>query len=309
VNHDAAPLPIDLFALSRGLAYAATIVLIGVCTFVALIPRWRSGEDDDRSLAARSLSGAWQMAAWAAPLLLVAHLLRGWGQVRSFLEPGEPFTWDVARPVLFATTWGKGWLLQLSAALVSVPVALLAPRRPTVGLGILGTATLAVAGTSPLTGHAVAHPWGAALGVGLHAVHLLGGGIWLGTLYTLVVAGLRPALAGDAAAVADMVNVFSPVALTGAGLAVVAGTLLAIAYVGDLGSLWGTSYGRALLIKTSLVAAMLTLGAWNWRRVRPRLGKPEATAVLRRSATIEILVGLCLLAVTAVLVALPAPKV
>ena len=308
MNHDDLPLPIDLYAAGRWLAYLAVLALIGACAFAALVPRWRRSTDDDRSLAARALAGTWTVAAIAAPLLLLAHLVRAWGQVRSFLDPGEPFTWDAARPVLFATAWGRGWLAQLVAATLSVPLALIAPRRPAIGLALLGTAALAVAATEPLTGHAVEHPWGAGLGVGLHALHLLGGGLWLGTLFTMFGAGLRIARDGDSTDVAEMVAAFSPLALTGAAVAVGAGSLLAYAYIGDFPALWGTSYGRALLIKLGLLATTMTIGAWNWRRVRPRLGSPSATAELRRSSGLEVLLGLVLLAVTAVLVALPAPK-
>ncbi len=308
MNHDDLPLPIDLYALGRGVAYAATLILIGTCAFAVLVPRWRRTGDDDKSLAARSLAAAWRVAAIAAMLLLLAHLLRAWGQVRSFLDPAESFTWEAARPVLFATTWGRGWLAQVAAATLSIPLALLAPRRPALGLALLGTAALAVAGTSPLTGHAVEHPWGAGLGVGLHALHLLGGGLWLGTLFTMFRAGLVIARDADATDVAEMVAAFSPLALVGAALAIGAGSLLAFAYIGDFAALWGTNYGRALLIKLCLLAAAMALGAWNWRRVRPRLGSPAATADLRRSAGLELLIGLALIAVTAVLVALPAPK-
>jgi putative copper export protein len=309
VHPDEGPLPLDFYTLGRGLAYLAALALIGSCVFITLIPRWRSNDDDDRSLAARALTRAWSVAAAAAALLIGAHLLRAWGQVRSFLDPGEPLTWDAAGPVLLATGWGRGWQLQLLVALASLPVALLARRRPATGLALLGTTSLAVAAVSPLTGHAVEHPWGRSLGIGLHAVHLIGGGVWLGTLLTMVLAGLRPATLGDAPAVARMVAVFSPVALCGAALAVVAGTLLALAYVGDVSSLVGTTYGRTLLSKLGLLGVTMAFGAWNWRRVRPRLGSGSATLSLTRSASIELLIGLLLVAATAILVALPAPRI
>lgn len=313
MNHDTGPLPLDLYALGRGLAYAATLALIGACVFAALLPRWRDAEDDETALAARALDRVWRVAGVAAALLLCAHLLRAYGQVRSFLDPSEPTTWDFARSALTRTTWGRGWMAQVTAATLSLLMALLAPRRSASGVQLLGTAALAVACTSPLTGHAVEHPWGLPLGVGLHALHLIGGGVWLGTLLSMLVAGLlaitTPSPARDHTALARMITVFSPVALTGAGLAVGAGLLLAYAYVGDLASLWGTDYGRTLLVKTGLLAITMALGAWNWRRVTPRLGSPLGTSELTRSATIELCIGALLLAATAVLVALPAPRV
>lgn len=318
VHSDEGPLPIDLYALGRGLAYLAVLTLIGVCVFIALIPRWRLPEDDDRSLAARALAGAWNIAAAAAALLLIAHLLRAYGQVRSFLDPAEAFSWSTARPMLFQTTWGKGWVAQLGVATVTLPLVLLARLRPVTGLALLGTATLAVAAATPLTGHAAEHPWGRQLGVGVHALHLLGGGAWLGTLFAMLLAGLIPAHSarmplseetGEHPAVARMVGAFSPLALIGAAVAVSAGSLLAYAYVGDLPSLLGTRYGITLLVKISLLLLTMTLGAWNWRRVRPRLGTPDATHALTRSAGLELFLGLLLVGTTAVLVALSAPKI
>ncbi len=313
MNHDTGPLPLDLYALGRGLAYAATLALIGACVFAALLPRWRDEEDDDAALAARALDRVWRVAVGAAVLLLAAHVLRAYGQIRSFLDPIEPTTRDFAKSVLLQTTWGRGWMAQCTAAALSLCMALLAPRRSAAGVQLLGTAAIAVACTSPLTGHAVEHPWGLPLGVGLHALHLIGGGVWLGTLFSILVAGLRavtrPAPAQDHAAVARLITAFSPIALTGAGLAVGAGVLMAYAYIGDFASLWGTTYGRTLLVKLTLLAVTMALGAWNWRRVTPRLGTDAGTSQLTRSATVELFIGALLLAATAVLVALPAPTV
>ncbi len=308
MNHDDVPLSIDLYALGRGLAYGAAIVLIGCCVFAALIPRWRSPLDDDQSLAARALRTTWRIAAATPIVLLLAHLLRGYGQVRSFLDPIEPFTWDAARPILLATAWGRGWLAQLAAATLCIPLARIAPRRPAIGLSLLGTAAVLVAIASSLTGHAREHPWGATVGIGLHALHLVGAGVWLGTLATMTWAAIRPARFGDAASVARAVQLFSPVALVGAGLVVSAGLLLALAYVGTFQSLIGTSYGRVLLVKAGLLAVTAAIGHWNWKRLTPRLGTPEATNHLRRSTAIELLFGLGILAATALLVSLPAPK-
>ncbi len=312
MNHDTGPLPIDLYALGRGLAYAATLALIGACVFAALLPRWRGDEDDDAALAARALDRVWRVAIGAALLLLAADLLRAYGQIRSFLDPIEATTWDFTKSVLFQTKWGTGWLAQAVAALLGICITLLAPRRSASGVQLLGTAALAVACTSPLTGHAVEHPWGMPLGVGLHALHLIGGGVWLGTLLSILIAGLRavrrPGSSHDHAAVARLITAFSPIALTGAGLAVGAGLLMGYAYVGEFANLWGTTYGRTLLVKLLLLGGTMALGAWNWRRVTPRLGTESGSVEITRSATIELCIGALLIAATAVLVALPAPK-
>lgn len=302
------PLPLDLNALGRALAYASTIVLLGACAFLALVPRWRGERDDDQSLAARSAAAAWRTAFGAAGVLPVAHLVRAWGQVRDFIAP-DPMTWAAARPMLLESAWGRGWMIQLVVATLAVGVAGYAPRRPVPGLASLAAAALAVAAASPLTGHAVEHPWNPGLGIGLHALHLIGGGAWLGALFTMVVAGLRVARGADAHDVARMVRAFSPVALAGAGTAVGAGLLLALAYVGTPRDLIGTSYGRVLIAKSMMLAAAMALGALNWRRLSPRLGDESATLAMRRSASLELAFGAGIVAATALLVSLPAPRI
>lgn len=308
MNHDDVPLVFDLFTVGRALAYGSMIVLLGCCVFAALIPSWRGASDDEQRFAAGALASTWRLAAFAPIVLVIAHLVRGYAQVRSFLDPVEPFTWETAQPILTATTWGRGWLTQLAAATISVPLAWCAPRRPAIGLALLGTAALLVGVASPLTGHALEHPWGGAIGVGLHSLHILGASLWLGTLACMTWAAIRPAGAGDAASVARAVRVFSPMALIGSGLAVTAGVLLGLAYIGDLTSLVGTLYGRMLLLKVGLLGVTAAMGHWNWKRLTPRLGTPEATSQLRRSTAIELLFGLGIVLATAVLVSLPAPK-
>lgn len=309
MNHDDIQIVYDLFAFGRTLAYGSMLVLIGSCVFAALIPSWRLTEDDDQSLAARSLAITWRIAAWAPVFLFIAHLIRGYAQVRSFLDPIEPFTWEMAKPILLETTWGKGWLVQVAASLIAAPLAWMAPRRPAIGLSLAGTGALLVAIASPLTGHAVEHPWGATVGVGLHALHILGGGLWIGTLTCLAWAALRPARAGDALAVARAVNVFSPVALIGSGLAVSAGVLMAWAYVGSIDAIFSTPYGLTLFRKTVALCFTAAVGFWNWKRVTPKLGTPSATVSLRRSSTVELIIGLIIIVLTALLVYLPAPKI
>jgi putative copper resistance protein D len=108
--------------------------------------------------------------------------------------------------------------------------------------------------------------------------------------------------------IALLVEAFSPIALTGVGIAVVAGVVLSYQYVGSFSALLSSSYGTTLLIKVGMLALTAGLGAWNWRRVRPTLGEAGASARLYRSATLELIVGTLLLGATALLVGLEAPN-
>jgi copper transport protein len=148
----------------------------------------------------------------------------------------------------------------------------------------------------------------------VNPVHSLAAGLWIGTLFVLVVAGLAALLRDEpsrprrGAIAADMVNRFSPLALTMGGVVVLFGLITAWRHLHVLPNLWSTPYGDALIVKLLLVAAVFTLGAWNWRRQRPTLGTEEATLSIRRSATGELAVATFVLVTTAILVSLPSPK-
>jgi putative copper export protein len=143
--------------------------------------------------------------------------------------------------------------------------------------------------------------------------HLLAGGLWIGTLFVLVVAGIAVVMRHEptgrrGALVADMVNAFSPLALVMGGLVVLFGVIAAWRELGgDLTLLWSTPFGYALLVKLAFVAVVFGLGAWNWRRQRPSLGSESAAASIRRSAGRELMVAALVLITTAIMVNLPKP--
>jgi copper transport protein len=148
----------------------------------------------------------------------------------------------------------------------------------------------------------------------VNPVHRLVAGLWLGTLFVLLLAGLGTLLRDErvrqrrGAIAADMVNGFSPVALTCGMLVVLSGLVTAWRHLNPLSSLWSTPYGYALLVKLALVAVVFGLGAWNWRRQRPSLGTEEAASAIRRSSIAELTAAALVLAVTAILISLPSPR-
>jgi putative copper export protein len=147
-----------------------------------------------------------------------------------------------------------------------------------------------------------------------NALHRLVGGLWLGTLLVLVIAGLGVILHDErardrrGAIAADMVNGFSPLALTCGVVIVLSGLFTAWSHLNPLSSLWTTPYGYTLLVKLCLVAAVFALGAWNWKRQRPMLGSEDAAHAIRRSSKAELTAAALVLAASAVLVSLPSPK-
>jgi putative copper export protein len=144
--------------------------------------------------------------------------------------------------------------------------------------------------------------------------HLLAGGLWIGTLLVLVVAGIAVVMRREpperrGALVADMVNAFSPLALAMGGLVVLMGVIAMWRELeGDLTRLWTTPFGIALLVKLVFVAAVFALGAWNWRRQRPTLGTESGAVSVRRSARAELAAALLVLIATSVMLNLPKPE-
>jgi copper transport protein len=149
----------------------------------------------------------------------------------------------------------------------------------------------------------------------VNAVHILAASTWLGTLLILLLIGIRgvarstrASSAQHAELVADLVNSFSPLALVASAIVAITGLTTAWLHLKRISSLWTTSYGFALDVKLILVLVVVTLGAWNWRRVRPSLGAEGSEQTIRRSAKMELTFAALVLIVTSVLVTLPSPR-
>jgi putative copper export protein len=148
----------------------------------------------------------------------------------------------------------------------------------------------------------------------VNAVHILAASTWLGTLLVLALVGIRGLIRSPASGaqraelVADLVNSFSPLALSASALVAITGATTAWLHLKRLSALWTTSYGIALMVKLVFVLIVVVLGAWNWKRVRPSLGNEGTEHVIRRSATMELTFAALVLLATSVLVTLPSPR-
>jgi putative copper export protein len=148
----------------------------------------------------------------------------------------------------------------------------------------------------------------------VNAVHILAASTWLGTLLVLAIVGIRgvtrSATAGAERAqlVADLINSFSPLALTAASILALTGLTTAWLHLKRISALYTTSYGIALLVKLFFVLIVVLLGAWNWRRVRPSLGTEGSELSIRRSSRLELTFAAIVLIATSVLVTLPSPR-
>lgn len=148
----------------------------------------------------------------------------------------------------------------------------------------------------------------------VNPLHILAASLWLGTLAVLMIAALpaalRPQVPSESRGpiVARLVGAFSPLALGSAALLAVTGVLTAWRHLKFLSALWTTPYGVALDCKLVVVACVVALGWWNWQRVRPICGTEPGARQMQTSAARELMVTGVVLAITAVLVSLPTPK-
>ena len=210
-----------------------------------------------------------------------------------------------ARQLVTGTTWGTGWLLQAAGALVAMGL-LRARRDHPFGIAVM-LGVLAVVISAPLSGHPVAVPDAALLAVALDAIHVLAVGTWLGALAVIVLAVMPATRSAPHETMRGLLVAFTPVALTGGALVLVSGAAGAWLQLGGLAPLFSSDYGRLLLIKVVLLAAVAGIGFVNWRRIVPALLSEQGASRLRRSAGLELGLAIFALVVTAVLTATTPP--
>lgn len=280
--HDsvAAAVPAAKFLSYTGLTLAA-----GPALFLALLwPRRLSRRGPVR----------WVYAGLA--LTAAATVAALWAQAP--YASGAPL-WDVSATELtgvLGSTFGATLLARLGA--LAAIAALLPPllrgaggryrAGAVIALGLAGLATW------PLTGHAAVSPLPGAM-VAAGVVHMAAMAVWLGGL--LVLGGFLLRRAHPRA-----LGVVLPVWSRWAALAVVwlvgAGVVQSVVQVGSPAALWQTGYGRTLLAKVAVLAAVLGAAAYARGLVR----RSSAGAVLRRTVAVEAAATTVVLALSAVLV-------
>jgi copper transport protein len=224
----------------------------------------------------------------------------------------SPFDWTT----VIKTRSGGWWLIRLVLVAVITGLvpwrALLAHRavRAVAAAGAIGLFAVVAAG-----GHAVSGRW-IGLGFAITVVHLAAMATWIGGLCLLAAIVERDALLATAAR-------FSPVALASVAVLAVTGTISGWRQLGRVDAIVDTSYGRWLLIKLALVAAVLAAAA-TARRVlhhspatvtdHPEPDElaahddPSRSSRLRRNVLIESSAMVLVLAATAGLTGATPPR-
>ena len=168
-------------------------------------------------------------------------------------------------------------------------LAALAPVYPVLERGVFGVALLLLPGPS-LAGHALdrGRP---AVEVLADVVHVAAASVWLGGLVAL---GLSLWSGSDHS---RTLRRFSGIALASVVVLAATGVVRAFSELDALAQLWSTGYGRALVVKTALLAALVVVGWINRYRLVPRLRVDS----LRRSVAVELVLFAGLVAAVALL--------
>ncbi len=260
--------------------YAGLFIGAGGAFFIG----WVGGETQTARRAA-----LWGLAAGlvATPLSVGVQGLDALG--RPLTDLGATEAWVAG----FSTSYGLTALLAFGAlglAAVSLAIAAGTTRR------VLTLIALVAAGLAlAASGHAsAAQPqWLTRPAVFLHGVGIA---FWAGSLVPLAAAfGLRD---GNGAAALRRFSLIIPVAVVAL---VAAGGVLAVIQLRSVEALWTTDYGKLLLIKLALLAALFLLAAVNRFNLTGPALRGEVTAIrrLRRSIGVELVLVLAIFAVAA----------
>lgn len=155
-------------------------------------------------------------------------------------------------------------------------------------------------------GHTVSRgPWAVHSIVNL--VHLGAAAVWGGGVFAMTTVAWMRRRRSERLGLAAMVVRFSSMATMSLGAVILAGLLMTWLVLESPGDLFGTPWGRVLLVKVSLVTVAACLGAYNHFRLRPALEQrpddPQLAKELRTSLTVESAVMVAIVILTAVLVA------
>ncbi len=272
----------------QGLGYLGLLLAAGLVVYQCWILGGVRVSESTHDLLTRVQWGATGLAilAWAAAVPLAGAYQQG------FALRGA-----VGADAIDLSLVGDD-LVVLGLVAVGMVLGLLAPRaRDFATLG----AALAVAAPS-VVGHTRAFE-PVSLLVATDVLHVAAGATWLGGLAGLMVT--LPSLSGRARDASVVLARFSGVAASVLALLVVAGSLLGWRIIGSWSGLFGTTYGRLLLVKVGVVAVVAGIAAWNRYRLVPRardsVGHAElqrAAGAVRRAVRVEALLVVGILGVT-----------
>jgi putative copper resistance protein D len=301
----------------RAVHFAATITIVGVAFFIVFVaePAFRQAGNGTRVAAFVRPALAW--IAWISLVVTVvsgAAWLVLLAQSMSDSPLVEVFSEGVVWTVLLETGFGRDWLARF--VLACFLAGMLVPFLSLQGVksGWIKVVVVALAadlvGTLAWAGHAVG---GSGIEAIIHPaadfVHLVAAAAWVGMLLPLALvlaaAGRDTASVGIARTATVRFSMFG---IASVGTLLVMGSINTWYLAGSLLALTDTDYGRLLLTKVALFFVMVAIATVNRLHYTPRLGQVASAFVtqdtlrqLRRNTVIEVLLGIIIICIVAVL--------
>ena len=297
--------------IARGIALWAGLSALGSALFGLLvarpafadISRGRSGP----SRYARVTEVLQRLTLIALGIWILATLLQL--AVQGAITADVPLYRFAEAPlgeVLTDTDWGHAWLVRAAFLALAAWVAVVgrrAARAPeVVALALIG----ALAGYA-YASHSAAISGMRVPGLITDTLHLVAASTWSGGLLAFVVTlvlvrWMEPAAPREV--LAALTRRFSLLAGASVAVLVVTGVYETWLHV-HVAEAFDTAYGRTLLVKLGLVAAMIALAAINLLWVRPHLHSDSRAAIwLRRLVAGEALLGVLVIASVGILTGL-----
>ncbi len=282
-----------VYGTSRALAFGSMLVLIGGLAFLVLV--WPEGRTHPGARRAVWLALAVLAAASVANIALQGAYAAGAGLTKA-VDP------HLIGDVLSAR-FGHVYLVRLALLVVAALLVRVLFRAdpPAWWRWIAGAIGVGIVATPGFAGHAA---------IGSHepfaliadVVHVGAASLWLGGLGMLTLFVL-PRRTDDLKAT---VRRYSEVAFWAVVVLVGTGVFQGWRQVGTLEALTTTPYGKFLIVKSALVAAMLGF-AWLSRRATHARWAPDTAGRVRMTVGIETAIAVGVLVVTSLLVnAVPA---
>jgi copper resistance protein D len=300
----------DSLIVIRAIHFAATALTTGTLVFRAVVadPALLSAEGVATVMRTQIRRLVWVGLAITAVsgaiwLLLVAAVM-------SALAFSEAITANVLSTVVNETQFGLVFEIR-SVLAITLAACLAFDRLPPARWLALASALGLVAAIA-WTGHAGSTPGETGL---LHltadTLHLIAAAAWTGSLVPfalLLVAARHYPCEASARLARDATRRFSTLGIAAVATVLGSGIVNAWILVGSIDGLIATQYGRLLILKIALFAAMLAFAAVNRFWLTPRLASPVENAAqpqalhrLTRNSVIEIALALLIFAIVGML--------
>ena len=281
-----------LTVVLRGLVLAAQSITLGGIFFLVFLARPLApefGRAGDAMLRSCRVLLAWSALVFGltilATLALQAAVLVG----------------SLALPIreVLGASFARADIVILAASLALAVICAhsLPPGSITLVLGVIALAAQVA------TGHAAARLDDRLALAIADFVHMAAAALWIGGIpYFLLALGAGR----DGAAWRRIGKRFSQISMIAVALLVLAGTGMALPYIGSPAALYGTAYGVMVSTKVLLLLGLLFLGGMNFLLVGRLRTEPRTPILrLRRFAEVEIGVGLTVLFAAASLTSQP----